>query len=95
MNDDFAVDIVFQIGDILEAPVAKRQDTNDQAIEFVTKLLNKHTAAELRQLVSQIDPGARPPKTEPLVLVAWKADQHWRKTLGNHADELDPSGEDR
>ena len=56
MSDDFiAANIVFQIGDLLEAPGAKRQATNDQAIAFVTKLLNKHTANYLRELQDDAD----------------------------------------
>lgn len=56
MSDDFrAANIVFQIGDLLEAPAAKRQETNDQAITFVNKLLRKHTAEYLRQLQDDAD----------------------------------------
>jgi hypothetical protein len=37
-----AANIVFQIGDLLEAPVAKRQETNDTAIAFVERLVAKY-----------------------------------------------------
>jgi hypothetical protein len=53
-GDDFtAANIVYQLGDLLGVPAGRRQETNDQAVAFVTKLLNRHTAAELRMVADQ------------------------------------------
>jgi|SRR5215213_1407381 len=48
-----ARNIVYQIGDILEAPVEKRQATNDQAIDFVKGFLVDAFSAGLSHIAAE------------------------------------------
>jgi hypothetical protein len=60
-----------------------------QAVEAAARII---VADAFRRLADEMNPGHRPPDTATTALVAWRADQHWIRTLRNHADELDPEG---
>lgn len=50
-----AMNIVYQIGDVLEADVDKRQATNDKAIDFTMKLIQDLLTNQSKEIVEKIE----------------------------------------
>lgn len=50
-----AMNIVYQIGDVLEADVDKRQATNDKAIDFTMTLINSLLQQQRNETISKVE----------------------------------------
>lgn len=48
------MNIVYQIGDLLEASVEKRQETNDKAIDFVMALLTEYRNSVIDECIGVV-----------------------------------------
>ena len=64
INHYLAMNIVYQLGDFYGLSVEQRQKTNDEAIDFVLKLINKRMA-EVVSEAAKPDLLPEPPKEQP------------------------------